>query len=387
MCLKKLKYFYKKRCVMSKTNLQERNFLLLKNDKDSEILKTILKSPLGLAKDLVIKLNENNYDDLKNNLDKIKQFVAGIERAESLKDYKLANFYPTMFAFHQYFNSSFRARQGKVLEVVIQKILRNYTDCNVVPEKIAEMQEIIKDIFNLADKPTLDIDALGKDNKNKKLILIQIRSRDDTGGTTAKGSLVDFLRDLLRKSKNTDYDLTYLIAVWDERNSQQKSSTISKMYSSLKENINITETDFTKRIKNGVKVADNITLKLSYGTDEIADTLFKWNTSKNKKVLSSIKKITRTVTNWDDLWVAYAVSSLEIEINSFYNISNLNILSNYLKQENIELDQNFNIQLVDEIALRISAVWKENTIPLPGVSDKILYIRDLIYLKLIYNRH
>jgi len=87
------------------------------------------------------------------------------------------------------------------------------------------------------------------------------------------------------------------------------------------------------------------------------------------------------------LWVAYAVSSLEIEINSFYNISNLNILSNYLKQENIELDQNFNIQLVDEIALRISAVWKENTIPLPGVSDKILYIRDLIYLKLIYNRH
>lgn len=368
------------------TKLQERNFLLLKNDNDTKILKKILRSPLGLAEELIIKLNENKYSDLKDNLDKIKQFVAGIDRAESLRDYKLANFYPTMFAFHQYFNSSFRARQGKVLEVVLQEILKNYTESNVVPEKVAEMQEIIKTIFKLTDTPSLDIDALGKDDKNKKVIIIQIRSRDDTGGTTAKGSLVDFLRDLLRTHKKSNYELTYLIAVWDERNSQQKKSTISKMYSSLKENIDVSESDFEKNIDDGVKLTENIILKMAYGTGEIANALFNWNVSKNKEVLKSIKKVTDTVTNWDDLWISYAISSLEIEIFSFYGKSNVDILKEYLSKEKIILDENFDINLIDKISLNIASKWKENTIPLSSVSDKILYIRDLMYLKLIYNR-
>ncbi len=309
-------------------SLQERNYLLLKDDQESQILKRILKSPLGLAKDLILRLNENNYAELKENLDKIKQFVAGVERAENLKDYKLANYYPSMFAFHQFFNSSFRARQGKVLEVVLQEILRNYTDCNIVPGNVSEMQEIIQDAYNLTEKPTLDIDALGKDEKNKKIIIIQIRSRDDTGGTTAKGSLVDFLRDLLREHKTSNYKLLYLIAVWDERNSLQKSATISKMYSSLKENIDIEKNDFENKINTGVKLSKKITLKLAYGTDEISQALFKWNTSKNKKVLQSIKNITKTITDWDDLWVSYAVLALELEINAFHNITNIEILNN-----------------------------------------------------------
>ena len=342
---------------------------------------------MGLAEELIIKLNENKYSDLKNNLDKIKQFVAGINRAISLRDYKLADFYPTMFAFHQYFQSSFRARQGKVLEVVLQEILRNYTRSNVVPDKVAEMQTIIKDVFKLKTPPTLDIDALGKDDKNKKIIIVQIRSRDDTGGTTAKGSLVDFLRDLLRTHKESNYKLTYLIAIWDERNSQQKKPTISKMYSSLKENIKVSESDFEKNISKGVNLTKNIILKMAYGTDEIANALYNWdNQSKDKKIIESIKKITDIVTNWDDLWISYAVSSLEIEIISFYGKSNIEILERYLSNEKINLDDNFDIKKIDEISLKISSKWKETTIPLSSVSDKILYIRDLIYLKLIYNR-
>ena len=367
--------------------LQERNFLLLKDDKSSKIIRNILRSPLGLAVELIKKLNENNYYELKENLDKIKQFVAGIERAETLqKDYKLAQFYPIMFAFHQYFNSSFRARQGKVLEVVMQEILRNYTDCNIVPEKVTNMQEIVKDTFNLKSKPKLDIDALGKNDKNKKLIIIQIRSRDDTGGTTAKGSLVDFLRDLLRTHKSPMLKTTYLIAVWDERNSQQKKSTISKMFSSLKENIKIGEIEFTENISNGVKLSKNIILKLAYGTDEIAESLFSWNTTNNKSVLKAIKNVTNTVTNWDDLWITYAISSLEIEVNSFYGISNLNILEKYLQKERVILDNSFNINKIDTLSLKIASIWKDDTIPLPSVSDRILYIRDLIFIKLIYNR-
>jgi len=370
-----------------KTSLQKRNFLLLKNDKESELIKKILNSPLGLAKELIIKLNENNYENLKDNLDKIKQFVAGIKRTENLqKDYKLARFYPTMFAFHQYFNSSFRARQGKVLELVVQEILRNYTDCSIVPDKVIQMQEIVKEVFSISTKPTLDIDALGIDEKNKKLIIIQIRSRDDTGGTTAKGSLVDFLRYLLRTKKIPEYQVTYLIAVWDERNSQQKKSTISKMYSSLKENITITDSKFENSIKNGVEINKRISLKLAYGTNEISDALFNWNSSRNDKILKSIKKVTKTITNWDDLWIAYAISSLEIEISSFYNTSNIKILDKYLKQENIKLNDTFKINAIDEIAFSIASVWQDDTIPLPSVSDRILYIRDLIFLKLIYNK-
>ncbi len=365
--------------------LQERTFLLLKDDADSSIAKKILRSPLGLAKDLIIRLNENNYAELKENLDKIKPFVAGIERAENLKEYKLANFYPSMFAFHQFFNSSFRARQGKVLEVIIQEILRNYTDCNIVPERVAEMQEVIQETYNLSQKPKLDIDALGKDEKNKKIIIVQLRSRDDTGGTTAKGSLVDFLRDLLRTNKYSEYQLLYLIAVWDERNSQQKNSTISKMYSSLKENIKIDEEFFENNMSNGIELSNNIFLKMSYGTDEISQALFKWNTSNNKDVLKSIKNITKTITNWDDLWVSYAISSLEIEINAFNNKTNIEILNNYFNKYKIKLDDR-NIKEIDDITLKIASNWRENTIPFSSVSDKILYIRDLIYLKMIYNK-
>jgi hypothetical protein len=41
---------------------------------------------------------------------------------------------------------------------------------------------------------------------------------------------------------------------------------------------------------------------------------------------------------------------------------------------------------IDKLALAISSKWNENSIPLSSVSDQILYIRDLIYLKLIYRK-
>ena len=367
--------------------LQKRNFLLLNDDGTLKIVKDILKSPLGLARNLIIYLNENRFSELKNNLDNIKQFVAGIKRAESLKnEYRLAQFYSTMFAFHQFFNSSFRARQGKVLEAMMQEILKNYTTCNIVPRKVANMQEIIKNTFSLKDKPKLDIDILGKDEKNEKILMIQLRSRDDTGGTTEKGSLVDFLRALLR-SKNTPKDkIMYLIAVWDERNLQQKNSTISKMYSSLAENIKIKESEFKKNISKGAEISKNIILKLAYGTDEISESLFQWNDNKDKKILNAIKNVTQTVEDWDDLWVSYAVSSLEIEITEFKGQSNIEILDKHLKKKKIDLDNFFTNKNIDKLALQISTLWKEDSIPLPSVSDRILYIRDLIYLKLIYNK-
>ena len=72
---------------------------------------------------------------MKDDLDEIKQFAAGVARAEKLStDYTLASYYPFMFAFQQYFHSSFRARQGKVLEKMVQSILKKYGKCDSVPD-------------------------------------------------------------------------------------------------------------------------------------------------------------------------------------------------------------------------------------------------------------
>jgi len=375
-----------------KVSLQERNFLLLNNDDSLKIVRKLLKSPLGLAEKLIILLNENKFSELKDNLDKIKFFVAGINRAEALSnDYQLAHYYPLMFAFHQFFNSSFRARQGKVLEAIMQELLKEFTNSNIVPKKVDEMQKIVQKSFSLSTQPTLDIDALGYDVKNKKIIIIQLRSRDDTGGTTAKGSLVDFLRELLRTRKIPNDYITYLIGVWDERNAQQRNSTISKIYSSIKEYIDIEEDEFYREITGGIEISKNMILKLAYGTTEISTALFEWNNSKDQGVLNAIRKITNSVMAWDDLWVSYAISSLELEVNELYNKSNIKLLENYLTKEQVDLtiflkDTNNLRENIDKLAMAISSKWNEDSIPLSSVSDQILYIRDLIYLRLIYRK-
>ena len=75
---------------------------------ETMLVKDILKSPLGLALDIITSLFEEKLAKLKDDLDAIKLFAAGIQRAEQLSAaYSLASYYPFMFAFHQYFHSSF----------------------------------------------------------------------------------------------------------------------------------------------------------------------------------------------------------------------------------------------------------------------------------------
>ena len=106
---------------------------------ESILVKDILKSPLGLASKIITSLFEEKLTKWKDDLDEIKLFAAGIQRAEELSVfYSLASYYPSMFAFHQYFHSSFRARQGKVLEQILQYILQQYGGCDSVPEKNAD---------------------------------------------------------------------------------------------------------------------------------------------------------------------------------------------------------------------------------------------------------
>lgn len=368
-----------------------RNYLhLMDNSVETQLVKKILKSPLGLAAKIVKFLFEDKLQELKDDLDEIKQFVAGIKRAEKLSDhYSLASYYSYMFAFHQFFHSSFRARQGKVLEQVIQGILIQYAKCDSVPDKNQERIMVLKQIFETDELPNLDIDVMASDLRNRKTLAIQLRSRDDTGGTTAKGSLVDLLRELLRTNKVPINRLLYLVCVWDPRDAQQKNSTVKKMYSSLKDFVDINLETFNAIVKTKVKLKENISLQIAYGTDEIANALFEWIGDENKAVLDAISTVVDIVSDWDDLWVAYTIASLELEVTEFYRMSNINLINE--KYKKIGIDFNFEsyqalTDSIDNIVQKMIPLWTENSIPLTSLSDKAQYIRDLLFLKAYYEK-
>lgn len=369
------------------SNYQERIFVqLLDDDENTAIdIKKILKSPLGLSNDIIKKLFKNQLHELKNDLDKVKLFAAGISRAEKLNNYKLAQYYPSMFSFHQFFQSSYRARQGKVLEVMLKNILIKYANCNEVPDKTIRMQAILSQSFN-GHKLNSDIDVMGLNSDSNKIILLQLRSRDDTGGTTAKGSLVELLRNLLQLKILPSQKLLYLICIWDERNSQQKNATITKLYSALS-NFIPNKDVFKMEISNGYTINEKITLKLAYGTDEISNAIFKWTETEDNNIALGIKKIIKYIENWDDLWIAYSVANIELETFILKEVSNIDILNKKLNQINVEIDfNNYNsiCSSVENILNAILPIWTEDTIPFSSPGDKAHYIRDLIFLKAIY---
>lgn len=369
----------------------ERRFLhLMDNDAETLLVKDILKSPLELAGKIITDLFEEKLGELKDDLDEIKLFVAGVKRAEELSDsYSLASYYPFMFAFHQYFHSSFRARQGKVLERVLQEILRKYGRCDSVPIKNNERLLIIQQIYDITEFSNLDIDVLASDYKNKKTLMIQLRSRDDTGGTTAKGSLVDLLRELLRLSKVPQSNILYLVCIWDPRDTQQRVSTVRKMYSALKDFTKVNEVDFHDIINNKVELEEKISLKIAYGTNEIATSLYEWIGDENEVVLDAISTIVGLISKWDDLWIAYAIASLELEVKTFYDKSNIVLLNekfSKIGEDFSYLSYQSLTDSIDEIVNRIIPLWKEDSIPMKTLSDKAQYIRDLLFLKAYYEK-
>lgn len=367
----------------------ERRFLhLMDSSEDTLLVKNILNSPLRLASKITKALFEEKLKELKDDLDEIKLFAAGITRADKLSStYSLASYYPFMFAFHQHFHSSFRARQGKVLEKVLQEILQKYGKCDNVPEKNVDRLLILDSIFGVEEITKLDIDVMATDLANEKTLIIQLRSRDDTGGTTAKGSLVDLLREILRLNKIPRNNILYLVCIWDPRNAQQLRSTIRKMYSSLKDLIQINEDVFHTITEQKVKLQENISLKIAYGTDEIATSLFDWIDDENESVLDAIANIVQLVSDWDDLWIAYTIASLELEVLAFSDQSNIRLLNEKYAKIGIRFNYSSYQSLTDSInsiVQRIIPLWTEDSIPLYTLSDKAQYIRDLLFLKAYY---
>ena len=95
------------------------------------------------------------------------------------------------------------------------------------------------------------------------------------------------------------------------------------------------------------------------------------------------------IESWDDLWLSYAIVSIEMElqeIKGFNNVKYLNGLLSNIKYDtsNFTKSKEF-VDLANEITLKIIPLWKKPSIPLDSPSDKSHYIRDLIILKLMYD--
>lgn len=374
-----------------KDNFQERFLLnLCSKEKNIQIVKTILKSPLGLAQEIIRLLYENNFKEVKDNLDSIKQFVAGITRSDMMgRTYTLAKFYPYLFSFHQFIHSSYRARQGKTLEELFKELIRKSNKDFIVPDKEEDKRAVMSEVFRDYDS-RLDIDVVAKKSKGKVLAL-QLRSRDDTGGTTAKSSLVEALRRVMKKNVEEDTNLFYLIGIWDKIKSNQKNITMSKIYESLEPYFQkkVTKEYFIKNIEKGIDLHKGVTLKLAYGDEEIVKNISDWIGEDTELDYRSMEKIISTLECSDDLWLAYVIASLELENIELKGINNILYLNELLKKENFDIS-NFNsneeyLNLANKLALKIIPKWDKDSLPVSTLSEKSHYIRDLILLRFVYD--
>jgi len=371
-------------------NYQPRNFLILGDDSNKTIAtsKRMLRSPIGLAEIIITLLFENKVEDLVSKLDEIKGFVAGVTSSEKFAlDYPLANCYPSFFAFHQFFHSSFRARQGKALEEIVLAILDDTFKCKIY-NGASERKSLIKSLVNFDSK--LDMDAVGWRQDQNKLALIQLRSRDDTGGTTAKGSLIDYARSMLRENVENEKDILYIICVWNNTITAQKRALISKCYSSLKEQIpQITEKEFTDNICNGMVIKGKLNMILTYGYDELLSALCKWFNQPYEEIKDSVSDMIHIIENWDDLWIAYLFANMELEQCELYGKNNIDILRELMEEKKIKLDfsnyENLTTS-IDNATNTLITAWKEDTIRLHSPAHQAYYIRDLLYLWACYEK-
>jgi hypothetical protein len=367
---------------------QERFLLTLDSDPTSNLIRSMLKSPLGLSHKIVRCLFNDNFDEIRENLDSIKEFVAGVTRAEKFGNhYLLAKFYPPLFAFHQFFHSSYRARQGKTLEECIKELLRETNSSLIVPDKLNNKIKVMGSVFKgYNSKRDLDVVAQNK----SKVMAIQLRSNVDTGGTTAKSSLVEVFGKILTLPKILNKSLFYHIGVW-ETEGNQKTITKDKFYDLLEHHLRKLKIDrnkFLSNIEKGITIKKDVSLKLSFGTKEILRSIKEWLGNPVNLKDSAINDMTKKMENWDDLWLSYAIASIEMQTKKFKGYNNVEYLDKLLKDIRYDTSKYTKsieyVKLADELALKIIPMWEQPSIPLDSPSDKVHYIRDLILLKFIF---
>jgi len=294
-----------------------------------------------------------------------------------------------MFSFQQEFHSSYRARKGKVLEQILRKFCQEMG--YIVPGKgkwqlIAESLKV--EVQNLVSgKRAPDIDLVAK--SEKCLLVIQIRSRDDTGGTTAKGSLAKALLPIVdtKIEISPETDIIYLVVIWEPRGEKQFSSLVEELASRLKDTISLpSDMNYIKetvRSGKGLEVREKVFLRIAYGVEDIekliSELKIEEETNKQSVKLSDIERL---LEKPDDLWLTYAVVSLEL--NQLLTKSKTNI--DYLKNKVESEDRNVSEDNIDELAKDLFSTWKDTALPFEQPTHNYLYIRDMLYLYLIYQQ-
>jgi len=380
--------------MSSGTGLQQRKIVFLEDrkDKPNRIIGSLLKSMLGLVEELVSlgfdTSKKSGFDKLKEKLDPIKNVTASISSARRhSQGYKIANYATYLFAFQQFFHSSYRARQGNVLEAILKNFFDQFASKIETYNKGKEQKSAIEKYLGF--KTTLDADVVAYNKSQQKMTLMQIRSTDITGGTTAKASLVQLLKNMMEEKSvfkdNTTLD--YVVYIWEELESNQKKTLISKVWDSLKNVLpgDVNESTFSANIDNGVKCTDSISLYLVYGKDKLLKFLEEFTGSKNLN--NTFKQILDKIEMWDDLWLSYALTSLELENFVICGKSNFTLLEEKIKQLGIKITcndlPNYSAKSI-EIAHQIQPNWKEDTLPVDSPADVINYLRDLVLMKMIH---
>jgi DNA modification methylase len=367
---------------------KQRKIILLEDTSDptAQTLLSILKSPLGLAAEIANrcfqKEKKNGLLSYKDDLDVLKRMGAGLESAMRKESYPIANYSSYLFAFQQFIHSSYRARQGNFAEGLIRAILKE------TPAKVYKKNEhlkIVKKILNSQTTNEHDIDVIASTSKEN--LFVQIRSRDDTGGTTAKGSLAEFLKDVLRNKITANEPIRYVIFIWVSGSSAQKSSLITRIVDQLRGFSTVDPLEIKTKLSNQIRVqlTENITLELTYGFEAFSNVLAEF--SESSKISEISKRVFATLEDWDDLWLTYALASIELQNLTIKGTNNFEILDNKLEEARIKIT-NEDIKEYEErslgIAHRLIEVWKEDTLPVNSGRDQLWYIRDLVLVKMIF---
>lgn len=386
----------------------ERRLLLIEDPRMSEYPATVLSNLLGQAREVVCKLFSGNIDDL-GKTDIIKEFTACMNRVAKIRDsYSVAKYYETMFLFQQWFHSSYRARQGKVLESLMRHFLSKHTNLHrlsatareVSKSKSSESRSEAAELMSVRDmlrilypqsqnleKIRQDVDILAMTSQCASYtcaLAIQIRSRDDTGGTTAKGSLVDFLKVLCGLGEPSMRTL-YLICVWDAGDENQKEATIGKILQAMKPHVKEERLEDMRRLLRAGKrfrVARRLYLQMRYGADGIQSAIEDWVRS---AASGKIQNLADEIARWDDFWLAYAVASIEIHNKELTGNTNIEKLTNLLNSGDYSKDDL--PERIDQITHEIVLKWDTECHPFSKPRDITLYIRDLLYLYSIYAIH
>jgi len=385
----------------------ERYFALLSSDGDSEFLRKALHSLLEWVNDTVTGIfsagireyaekilersSERSNKGKKDTRDTISELISGVQRAKSFHhSYPLADYHRTMFSFQQEFHSSYRARKGKVLEEILRKFCQDLGYIVPGKEKWQFIAKSLKvEVKNLVSgKHAPDIDLVAK--SEKCLLVIQIRSRDDTGGTTAKGSLAKALLPIVDTNIeiSPETDIIYLVVIWEPRGEEQFSSLVEELVGRLVERGSLRSdiAGVKEKIRRGkgLKVRDKIFLRIAYGNKEIEELIRRQSGGKEKDKSSvKLSDIERLLEKPDDLWLTYAVVSLELSQLIVRGKTNIDYLKNRIESEahNVSADN------IDELAKELHSTWKDNALPFEQPADNYLYIRDLLYLYLIYREY